>query len=205
MLQEIFGVSGYIRRRAAALAEAGYLVLAPELYWRLGDAVEPLDEKAPDALDQGVARVTALDWDQAVDDAVTALLQLRGRADVDGVGIVGFCFGGGLGFNVAAVAEPDCLVSYYGSALPDLLHLAPDVTAPSLHHFGLDDVFVDADSVVRIREAVTAAGTPVEFETYEGANHAFDNDDFMFAHEEASALAWERTLRFLAEHLGPAS
>lgn len=201
LLQEIFGVSGYIRRRGAALAEAGYVVLAPELYWRLDTGPTPVDEKDSDALDQGVARVTALDWDKAVDDAVAALGHLRERADVGRVGILGFCFGGGLGFNVAAITEPDCLVSYYGSALPDLLHLAPDVTAPSLHHFGLDDAFIDADSVVRIREAVTAGGTPVEFQTYEGANHAFDNDDFAFGHEEASALAWERTLRFLAEHL----
>ena len=205
LLQEIFGVSGYIRRRGAALAGAGYRVLAPELYWRLGDGVQPIDEKAPDALQQGISRVTSLDWDTAVDDAVAALEHLRSYPDVGRVGIVGFCFGGGLGFNVAAVAEPDCLVSYYGSALPDLLHLAPDVTSPSLHHFGLSDEFVDTDSVVRIREAVTAGGTPVEFETYEGANHAFDNDDFVFAHEEASSLAWDRTLRFLSEHLAPES
>ncbi len=201
LLQEIFGVSGYIRRRGAALADAGYRVLAPELYWRLGDDVQPLDEKAPDALQQGIARVSSLDWETAVDDAVAALEHLRSSDGVGRVGIVGFCFGGGLGFNVAAVTDPDCLVSYYGSALPDLLHLAPDVTSPSLHHFGLADEFVDNDSVVRIREAVTAGGTPVEFETYEGANHAFDNDDFVFAHEEASAQAWDRTLRFLDEHL----
>lgn len=205
LLQEIFGVSSYIRRRGAALAEAGYLVLAPELYWRLGEDVQPLDEKAPDALQQGIARVTSLDWETAVDDGVAALEHLRGLPGVGRVGIVGFCFGGGLGFNVAAVSKPDCLVSYYGSALPDLLHLAPDVSSPSLHHFGLSDEFVDSDAVVRIREAVTAGGTPVEFETYEGANHAFDNDDFVFAHEEASALAWERTLRFLGEHLGAGS
>ena len=51
LLQEIFGVSPYIRRRAAALAEAGYVVLAPELYWRLDPALPPLDESAPDVVE----------------------------------------------------------------------------------------------------------------------------------------------------------
>ena len=37
LVQEIFGVSAYIERRAAQLAELGYVVLAPELYWRIGD------------------------------------------------------------------------------------------------------------------------------------------------------------------------
>ena len=202
LLQEIFGVSRYIRRRGAALAEAGYVVLAPELYWRLDPSLPPLDESAADVVDQAMGRAMSLDWEQTVSDAATALGHLRGHEAVDGsVGVLGFCFGGGLGFNVAAAADPDCLVSYYGSALPDLLGLAPQVTAPSLHHFGSADDYIPVESVERIREAVTAGGTEVQFETYEGANHAFDNDDFFLFHGSASALAWERTLGFLGEHL----
>lgn len=201
LLQEIFGVSRYIRRRGAALAEAGYVVLAPELYWRLDPALPPLDESAPDVVETAMGRATALDWEQTASDAAAALESLRGRSEDGRVGIVGFCFGGGLGFNVAAVTEPDCLVSYYGSALPGLLHLAPQVTAPSLHHFGLADDYIPADTVVQIRSAVTEGSGDVVFETYEGANHAFDNDDFFLHHPEASRLAWERTLRFLDERL----
>jgi carboxymethylenebutenolidase len=201
LLQEIFGVSRYIRRRAAALAEAGYVVLAPELYWRLDPAVPPLDESAPDVVETAMGRAMSLDWEQTVGDATAALQALGARAEVDRAGVLGFCFGGGLAFNVAAVAKPDCLVSYYGSALPGLLHLAPDVTAPSLHHFGLADDYIPADTVEQIREAVTAGPAQVQFESYPGANHAFDNDDFFLFDEAASTLAWERTLRFLGDHL----
>lgn len=201
LLQEIFGVSRYIRRRGAALAEAGYVVLAPELYWRLDPSLPPLDESAPDVLDTAMERVSQLDWEQTVGDAITGLEALRAHEGVDRVGVLGFCFGGGLAFNVAAVAAPDCLVSYYGSALPDLLALAPQVTTPSLHHFGLSDDYIPAEVVERIRSAVTAAGRDVVFETYEGANHAFDNDDFPLHDPAASKLAWERTLRFLGERL----
>ena len=202
LLQEIFGVSGYIRRRGAALAAQGYVVLTPELYWRLDPALPPLDESAPDVVDQAMSRAMSLDWEQTVSDAVVALGHLRGHESVrGGVGVIGFCFGGGLGFNVVAVDDADCLVSYYGSALPGLLHLAPQVTMPSLHHFGLSDDYIDADTVDRVREAVTAANDRVVFETYEGANHAFDNDDFFLHDPEASRLAWERTLQFLGQQL----
>ncbi len=117
LLQEIFGVSRYIRRRGAALAAAGYVVLAPELYWRLDPDLPPLDESAPDVVETAMARVSSLDWEAAVRDGVAALADLRARPGVreagrQGAGVVGFCFGGGLGFNVAAVADPAGLVSY---------------------------------------------------------------------------------------------
>jgi carboxymethylenebutenolidase len=199
LLQEIFGVSRYIARRGADLADAGYVVLAPELYWRLDGTA--LDESAPGAIEEAMSRAQRLDWDTTVSDALASLEHLRHRDEVDGrVGVIGFCLGGGLAFNVAAVDAPDVLVSYYGSAIPGLLDLAPQVTAPSLHHFGLADDYIDADTVARIREAV-AQRDDVEFETYEGANHAFDNADFMLHHPEASALAWERTVAFLQKHL----
>jgi len=201
LLQEIFGVSAYIRRRAADLAEAGYVVLAPELYWRL-DAT-PIDEAGEGAIEAAMGRVQRLDWDSAVADAVAALGVLKAREEVTGrTGVLGFCLGGGLAFNVAAEAEVDALVSYYGSALPGLLHLAPKVGAPSLHHFGEADSYIDTDAVAAIRSAVTEPNDAVEFHTYPGADHAFDNSDFMLHHPEASALAWERTLAFLSRTLG---
>ena len=200
LLQEIFGVSAYIQRRAADLAEAGYVVLAPELYWRLD--VAAIDEAAPGAIEEAMGRAQQLDWPTTVGDAVAALDYLKAAEEVSGgTGVIGFCFGGGLAFNVAAVEEVDALVSYYGSGLPGLLDLAPQVRASSLHHFGTADDFLDASTVARIREAVTGGSAPVEFETYEGANHAFDNDVFVFHHPEASKLAWQRTLAFLAREL----
>jgi carboxymethylenebutenolidase len=199
LLQEIFGVSDYIRRRASELAEEGYTVLAPELYWRLDDP--PLDTSAPDLVDVAMARMLSLDWATTVGDAVAALDHVRGLDGTDGrAGVVGFCFGGGLGFNVAAVSSCEVLVSYYGSALPHLLDLAPQVTAPSLHHFGLADDYIDTETVGRIRDAVTSTAAEVRFETYPGANHAFDNNDFVYYDAEASTLAWSRTLEFLATH-----
>lgn len=195
--QEIFGVSDYIRDRCADLAALGYTVLAPEIYWRLDDT--EIDESADDFLERAMGIAGRLDWDLAVADGRAALAHLRGHLGVDRVGLLGFCFGGGLAFAVAAEDEPDVLVSYYGSSIPQQLDLAPRVTAPSLHHFGLADTFIDQETVGRVREAV--AGPSTRFETYEGAGHAFDNPHPVFFHAAASEAAWQTTTAFLQEHL----
>lgn len=195
LFQEIFGVTDYIQARAADLAALGYVVLVPEIYWRLEDS--EIDYSREDALEQAMGLMSQLDWPTTVGDGVAAVVAARDDEHIDGgVGVVGFCFGGGLAFNVAASSDVGVLVSYYGSALPGLLDLADDVTAPSLHHFGLADDFIPADVVERIRAAVTRDG--VRFETYDGAGHAFDNPHPMFHHEEASAAAWRHTVDFLA-------
>jgi len=198
LVQEIFGVSPYIKDRAADLAAAGYLVHVPDLYWRLGEP--ELEESASDLLQQAMGRMGALPWEHAVGDTAATVRHLRTTPEVTGpIGLVGFCYGGGVAFNVAAIEPVDALVSYYGSALPDLLALAPAVTAPSLHHIGEADSYLPAAAVAAIRDAVTRPG--VELHTYPGADHAFDNTRPEFHHAAASALAWERTLAFLDTHL----
>ncbi|WP_375431227.1 dienelactone hydrolase family protein [uncultured Friedmanniella sp.] len=201
LVQEIFGVSGYISQRGRDLSALGYVVLAPEVYWRLPDAT--IDEDG-DVLGQAMGLVQQVDWGLAVADVGAAVEHLRGMIEVTGpVGLVGFCFGGGLAFNVAATTPVDVLVSYYGSALPNLLPLADQVTVPSLHHFGTADAYIPAEAQEQIRQAVTPNGA--RFETYEGANHAFDNPNPMFHDAEASAAAWAVTVPFLAEHLSSPS
>lgn len=212
LLQEIFGVSRYIERRAQGLADAGYVVLAPEIFWRLG--VSRVEE-GPDALEEAFGLLQRTDWPAAVADGAVALDALRAqRAVTSGVAIVGFCFGGGLGFNVAALCPADALVSYYGSALPELLGILPfdpaevtltvidpaQVATPSLHHWGLADTFIDRPVVEQICAALQAQ-PDVEIETYESGGHAFDNDDFMFYDAELATSAWHRTLAFLADRL----
>ncbi|SDS22663.1 carboxymethylenebutenolidase [Friedmanniella luteola] len=200
LVQEIFGVTGYIRQRAADLAALGYLVVVPEVYWRLPDHTLP--EAADDLLPRAMALVQQLDWPAAVQDVATAVRFTRDLDGVDGrVGLVGFCFGGGLAFNVAAVEPVEALVSYYGSALGDLLALAEQVRTPSLHHFGTDDAYVPPSTQDAIRRAVTPTGA--RFVSHPGAGHAFDNPAPAFHHAEASREAWAVTAAFLAEHLPP--
>ena len=71
LVQEIFGVSAYIRDRGRDLAELGYVVCAPEIYWRLPDA--EIDESDPEVLAQAMSVVSRVDWPAAVRDVQAAL------------------------------------------------------------------------------------------------------------------------------------
>ena len=209
VLQEIFGLSEYIRQRCADLAALGYAVLAPQLFARLDPPVAAVeDRKDVEAwLGEGMALTERLPWERAEADAIAALGALRAHGAVDSelVGLLGFCYGGGLAFAAAAEEErpPSVLVSFYGSALPTLLGRAALVEAPSLHHFGTADAFIPMEQVEQIRDAVTAGGAreQVRFALHEGAGHAFDNPHPALHHADAAEAAWQQTVDVLAEVL----
>lgn len=202
LVQEIFGRSDYMRQRAVDLAEQGYNVLLPQVFWRMG--VDTIPEDSPDALNVAMGHVQALDWDQAIADLRNAITWLRDDPESEeAVALVGFCFGGGLAYATLQGARgrehADGLVSYYGSALPQLVDGAT-VHAASLHHFGDADAWIPAEAIEHIREVVEREGA--EFHLWTGANHAFDNPspELGLHDPRASREAWEVTLDWLAEH-----
>src|SRR5699024_2559964 len=122
----------------------GYAVLAPQLFARLDPRVVGIEDREDvDAwLAEGMELTARLPWERAEADADAALGALRahGAVDPERVGLVGFCYGGGLAFAATAAAAaaaaeerpPSVLISYYGSALPTLLDRAGQVEVPSL-------------------------------------------------------------------------
>jgi carboxymethylenebutenolidase len=202
VVHEIFGVSDYVVQRCEDLAAAGYVVYAPELYWRL-PTVPQFTPDSEEYVQQGITAMMQLDWATAIDDVGDALAALRASTEVAGrAGLLGYCMGGGLAFEAATRSHPDALVSYYGSALPRLTGLAEQVTCPQLHIWGDADSYIDLPTQATVRAAVEAANRRVTWVTYEGAGHAFDNPHPLFHHAAAAAAAWEVTLDFLATHLG---
>jgi carboxymethylenebutenolidase len=202
MLQEIFGVTDYIKQRARDLASAGYVVLVPQLYWRLGSDVR-LPENTPEGLQEAFGYMQRLDEPQAVDDASAALEHLRTLPETGGkAGVFGFCLGGRLAYRVGVAAEPDAVVSYYGSGIGDLLDGAPKVTAPVVFHFGDADQFLTVEEANRIGAAF-ADHPGTEVHMHAGAGHAFDNPSPMWHHHAASEEAWPQTVAFLQRHLPP--
>ncbi len=202
LVQEIFGRSDYMRSRANDLAELGYHVVLPQVYWRIG--ADTIPEDTPDALQIAMGHAQQVDWDAAISDLRTAITWLRADPDSEhAVALMGFCFGGGLAFatlqGARGAEHADALVSYYGSALPSLVDGAT-VHAASLHHFGASDAFIPAEAVAHIREVVEADGA--EFHLWDDANHAFDNPspELGFHDPRASRAAWEVTVDWLAEH-----
>jgi carboxymethylenebutenolidase len=200
LIQEIFGVSDYIRAVAEDLAGLGYVVAAPDLFWRLKPHHDAAHDEAglTESLDLG----SRFDFEQGIADAAAALARLRALPEVDGgTGVLGFCLGGSIAYFLAARGGLDAAVSYYGSAVPGSVAVMAEITVPLQFHFGGSDPYIPRDQVAAV-EAAAAGRDNVEIHVEEDAGHAFHNRKApMFYVPEPAARAWERTEEFLARHL----
>ena len=141
LLQEIFGVNPHMRDVADYYAEEGYVVLAPDLFWRLEPGVELGHSEAD--LARAFALYGQFDTGLATQDISTAAACLRARAECTGkVGALGFCLGGLLAYLAAARCGVDCAVGYYGVGIEKHLDEAASIGCPLVLHFGELDKFV---------------------------------------------------------------
>jgi len=200
LVQEIFGVGEWITAVATELAAAGYVVAAPDLYWR----IEPGWTAAGDEEGQraAFAMVGQLDVPRAVGDTVAALGVLADAEEVTGApGVIGYCLGGTIAWMAAAVGNPSVCVSYYGSGVPDALDEIEAITCPTLLHFGGSDPFIKAEDVDRVEEAVAGLDR-FELHVHEGGGHAFENDRAEAFHQpDQAARSRALTMDFLDHHL----
>lgn len=201
VVQEIGGVNGYIRAVADRLADMGYVTLAPDAFWRVQPnfTVETFSEAN---LEESMRVAGQYDPVQGLADLGAALEHLRELPEVTGgVGVIGFCFGGTVAFQMAAEYDLDVAVSYYGSGVAGAIDRASDVACPLLFHFGGQDPFLPAADVEAIRSA-TSSMANIEVLVQPDAGHAFDNhmsENFWDA--DAAGQAWTRTVAFLSQHL----
>ncbi|RBQ14547.1 dienelactone hydrolase family protein [Spongiactinospora rosea] len=200
LIQEVWGVGPYIRKVGEDLAALGYVVGAPELFWRLHEHWEGAHDDAGLAASLDLA--SRFDFERGVEDSAAALGHLRGLPEVAGrAGTFGICLGGSIGYMLGARGLPDAVVAFYGSAIPDATDLMDSVRAPLLCVFGGSDPYIPRDKVAKVEEA--AAGRPgVEVRVYEKAGHAFHNHLAPRFHDpEYAPRAWEAATTFLSRHL----
>ena len=194
VIHENRGLNDHIRDVARRVALAGFRAVAPDFLSPSGGT--PADE------DAARAAIGKLDLGGATRNAVAMLDTLSKSSRGGNVGAVGFCWGGGFVNRLAVAAghKLDAGVVYYGPG-PDPAE-ASRVQAPlMIHHAGLDARI--AQTLWPWITALRAAGKPVTYFNYEGANHAFNNDTSAERYDKAAAdLAWRRTLRFFRRHLG---
>jgi carboxymethylenebutenolidase len=203
LFQEIFGINDNMRGVAVKLAQHGYVVLVPDMFWRLAPRFERNDEAG---MGDAFAMVQRFDFAAALGDIQSTHAHLLSMAQCSGkVGAVGFCLGGGLAFVAATTSRVDgrgidAAVCYYGSAINDLLGYVDALECPCQFHYGSNDAFIPTEKIMEVEQAV--AGRPgVEFHLYD-AGHAFSNWDAPSMYDEAAAdAAWSRTLAFFDSHL----
>lgn len=191
--QEMYGVTDYLKRVAAFYAAHGYLAVVPALYDRRErDCVLAYNESDRDRVHD---LYKSMNWGESLLDLDAGRDYLAG-AKVK-IGIVGFCWGGSLAWMAACRSDYQAAVAYYGSAMPDYADETP--RCPVIAHVGDDDTSFPPARVAAFRAA--RPETPVF--TYPGTPHGFDNETRPARYrQEAHRLARDRTLAFLARHIG---
>ncbi len=193
VIHENRGLNPHIEDITRRLALAGFLVLAPDMLSPKGGT--PANEDAARAM------IRDLDAVSVLADLRASVAWLAARREGNGrVGCVGFCWGGGQAGRLATV-EPGlaAAVVYYGRVPPT--ETVRQIGAPLLLHYAGLDERINA-GVEAFEQALRAERKAYTLHRYAGANHAFNNDTNAARYDpDAAALAWDRTLRFLDDHL----
>ncbi|MET0280935.1 MAG: dienelactone hydrolase family protein [Steroidobacteraceae bacterium] len=190
VLQEIFGVNSHIRAVTDGFAKAGYLAIAPSLFDRVKRNVEL--GYGPETMEQGRGYALQLKEEQLLLDMQACINVVKHAGPV---GVVGYCWGGSLAYLAACTLPVRAAVAYYGTRIAQMLDRQPRV--PVLYHFGERDQSIPPENIARIRAANPAG----EFHLYP-ADHGFNCDQRASFDAASSQLALQRTLAFLAQHLG---
>jgi carboxymethylenebutenolidase len=191
VLQEIFGLTPWIKRVADSYAAAGFLAIAPALFDRIKRGIVLGYSSAE--IDEGRGYKAQIAEDKALLDiaACAAVVRHAGR-----VAIMGYCWGGTMAWAAAASIKPSAAVCYYGAGIAALADKAP--TCPTMLHFAERDPGIPLADVRQLQSGFPQG----QFHLYP-AQHGFANEDRADCYDAASAaLARSRTDEFLARTLG---
>lgn len=210
-IMDAFGLRPTIEGMVRRIAADGYVVLAPNVFYRAGrDPIGPLPDLADPEQRAAFFQSLRPMFEQLTSDRVAADggAYLDYLAQVAGPGLVaitGYCMGGRLGWQIAA-AYPDrvgALGAFHTAGLvsdgPDSLHrLAERVSAELYFGFADQDQNMTAEQIAKFETALDEAGANYRSEVYEGAAHGYAMADSAAFDEEAR----ERHFRELRELLG---
>tara|TARA_Y100001970_G_scaffold267935_1_gene358599 strand:- start:61230 stop:62453 length:1224 start_codon:yes stop_codon:yes gene_type:complete len=201
LIQEIFGVNDSIRRVADYYAEEGYVVLAPDLFWRIKERVE-LDYST-DGMKAALAFYQKFDEENALEDIALSVKALRKINECVGkVGALGFCLGGKMVFLAAERSYIDCGVSYYGVGIEKSLHMLKNIKCPLALHYGGSDEHISIEAIKKIKDTVAYIQS-VEFYEYPDAGHGFANSDRNEFSKSDSLMAHSRSIALFRKEMGP--
>lgn len=193
VIQEVWGLSDWVRSVADRYARYGYLAVAPAMFDRVQYGYESNDYSG--AQSAAIAEVTKkFSQDTAMLDVEAAV---KAAAEGGKVGITGYCFGGSISWRAAARGLGLSAASgYYGGGIPNYIDLTPQI--PIEMHYGSQDTGIPLEQIEALKARHPTAGIYV----YD-AGHGFCNSDRPDKFdEEACKNASTRTLEFFHKHLG---
>jgi carboxymethylenebutenolidase len=192
LLQEIFGVTGHIRRVCDGYAAQGYHVVAPALFDRIRPGVV-LGYFKEDAATGRDLR-SRIGWEQVLADVAAAQQQVAASGKV---AVIGYCWGGTIAWRCAVHADGvAAAICYYPTQIEP--HVAERPRCPVLMHFGEHDPIATLAHAGQLR---AAQGASVEIQVYP-ASHGFNCNEIANFHSASAALALRRTLELLHANVG---
>jgi len=192
VVHENRGLNPYIEDVARRLATANFMAFAPDGLTSVGGY--PGDDE------KGAAAFGKVDRNKMTEDFVAAARWLKARSDCTGkIGVVGFCYGGGIANTLAVRLGSDlaAAVPFYG-AQPTAD--AAKIKAPLLLHYASQDTRITGNWPA-FEAALKANNVVYTGYVYEGAQHGFHNDTTPRYDEANAKLAWQRTLDFFNKYL----
>lgn len=184
----------YIPNTCAALAVAGFVGLAPNIFHTLPDTA-----RTPEEMRKALANHTDLDVLEDIDAGADYLRQ-QSFVKAGGMGVLGFCYGGRMAMVYGARSRNiDAVVPFH----PGKVTAAeiPRLKSPVQVHCGTADHNVPLADIRELEKMLRAQSTPVEVYLYEGADHGFLAYTRPYYKPDAAKLAWARATEFLHKYL----
>jgi carboxymethylenebutenolidase len=196
VLHAWWGLIPFFERLCDRLAEAGFVALAPDLYFgKTAGTIDEAQALRPLMEQGGVSKM----MQAAVIASAKALRERTGKP----IGVIGFSMGAAWATDLAAQLAPDdvrACVLFYGvyAGYGDFSQSRADF----MGHFAANDEWEPDEGVRQTEDGLRKAGREVTFYRYDGAGHWFFEDDKpQYYNAEAAAMAWDRTIAFLRSAL----
>ena len=201
-IMEIWGVNDTMRRHAQEFAEAGFICLVPDLFWRQEPGVE-LSDKNPEDVKKAFDLYYEFDYDLGVRDMEDTAGFLKTIEGGNGkVGSVGYCLGGKLNYLMCCRnTSLECAVAYYGTYIEHNIREAKNLARPFMLHMAMKDRWVQAE-VNDLIERRLSPNPLVAIHKYPEADHAFARHGSKVYRKADADRALGLSVEFFKKHLG---
>lgn len=202
LLMEAFGLTSHIRDVARRMANQGYVVLAPDLYYR----ELPNNKFGYDEVESAMAMMYRLNFAKVVEEDIkAAITYVKSRPDVfsDQIGVTGFCLGGGLAFLTACKLsnEITAAAAFYGMVLDEWIEAVSNITIPVYLFYGGVDPFIPLARIEQIRSRFETLKKEYTLKVYADADHGYFCQERSSYNHLAAEDSWQELTRFFRQYL----
>jgi carboxymethylenebutenolidase len=202
LLMEAFGLTAHIREVATRIANEGYVVLTPDLYYR----ELPNNKFGYGEVEPAMAMMYRLNFGKPVEEDIrAAIAYVKSQADVvpERVGVTGFCLGGGLTFLTACKFSDEIVAAapFYGMVLDEWIEAITDITVPIYLFHGDVDPFIPLERIQQVEARFKELGKEYLLKIYPDADHGFFCPERSSYSPLAAEDSWNELTQFFRQHL----